>query len=67
MWLDSWMIYSIAIMFGICAFVSGKIGFKSGIETVLDNLLNENIITIGADGQIKRWSSYNKKTRKRKI
>lgn len=71
MYLDTWMIVTICLAFGICAFYSRKSGFVLGAVATLQALEKERVIKIGEDGSVKRWAPYNdlpvkKATRKRK-
>ena len=71
MYLDNWMIVTIILSFGICAFYSRRSGFVLGATATLQALERERVIKIGDDGSIKRWAPYNdvpakKVTRKRK-
>lgn len=73
MYLDNWMIVTLIISFGICAFYSRRSGFVLGATATLQALERERVIKIGEDGSVKRWAPYNdipapvkKITRKRK-
>lgn len=73
MYLDNWMIVTLILSFGICAFYSRRTGFVLGATATLQALEKQRVIKIEEDGQIKRWAPYNdlpvpakKTTRKRK-
>lgn len=71
MYLEIWMIVTLIISFGVCAFLSRRQGFVLGATATLQALERERLIKIEEDGQVKRWAPYNdlpvkKTTRKRK-
>ena len=71
MYLDPWMIVTLIVAFGICAFISRNQGFLKGATVTLQALEEQRFIKITEDGSIKRWTPYNdvpvkKATRKRK-
>lgn len=71
MYLDLWMIVTLIIAFGACAFISRGSGYYAGAARVLEALEEQKLIKIDDDGQIKRWTPYAEKqpvkaTRKRK-
>lgn len=70
MYLDNWMIVTLILSFGICAFYSRRSGFVLGATATLAALERERLIKIEEDGSVKRWAPYNdlpvKNTRKRK-
>lgn len=59
MYLDTWMIVTIILSFGLCAYVSRNQGFMRGATATLEALERERIIKVLEDGQIKRWAPYN--------
>ena len=71
MYLDPWMIVSLVICFGACAFLNRRQGFFAGGMHTLQFLEQNRFIKINEDGDIKRWTPYDdkplKKTRKKKI
>jgi len=70
MYLEPWMIGTICIAFGICAWTSRNHGFLKGATVTLQALEEQRYIKIAEDGSIKRWTAYDdipkKATRKRK-
>jgi hypothetical protein len=70
MFLEPWMIATLAVAFGICAFLSKRSGFNDGAILTLQALEEQKLIKIEEDGSIKRWTPYAelpvKKARKRK-
>ena len=71
MYLDNWMIATLILSFGVCAFYSRRSGFVLGATATLQALERERLIKIEEDGKVKRWAPYNdlpvkKGTRKRK-
>ena len=70
MYLDPWMIVTLIVAFGACAFISRRMGFVVGAMNTLQVLEDQRLIKVEEDGSIKRWTPYNdvpvKKTRKRK-
>lgn len=70
MYLDPWMIVTLILAFGVCAFVSRNQGFLRGASVTLQALEEQRFIKIDDDGQIKRWTPYTetvKKKSKKKI
>lgn len=71
MYLDPWMIVTLILAFGVCAFVSRNQGFLKGATVTLQALEQQRFIEIDEDGQIKRWTPYTdlaeKKSRKKKV
>lgn len=71
MYLDPWMIVTLILAFGVCAFVSRNQGFLRGASVTLQALEEQRFIKIDDDGQIKRWTPYaelpEKKTRRKKV
>lgn len=68
MYLDPWMIVTIIIAFGACAFWSRGNGFYAGATRTLQALEEQRFIKIDEDGQIKRWTPYGeKKIRRKKV
>lgn len=71
MYLETWMIVTLVIAFGACAFWSRGNGYYAGAARVLEILEEQRLIKIDDDGQIKRWTPYAelpaKKTRKKKV
>ena len=70
MYLEPWMILTVCVAFGACAFISRRQGFFVGAMNTLLALEEQRFIKVEEDGSIKRWTPYNdvpvKKTRKRK-
>lgn len=71
MYLETWMIATLILSFGACAFICRRQGFVLGATMTLQALERERVIKIGDDGSVKRWAPYNdlpvkKTTRKRK-
>jgi len=70
MYLDPWMIVTLIVAFGICAFISRNQGFLRGATATLQALEEQRYIKITEDGSIKRWTQYNdipeKKSRSKK-
>ena len=69
MYLDPWMIVTVCIAFGACAFISRRQGFVVGAMNTLQALEEQRYIKVQEDGSIKRWTPYTelteKKTKKR--
>jgi hypothetical protein len=69
MYLDNWMIVTLILSFGICAYVSRNRGFMHGATATLQALEEKRFIKIDDDGEIKRWTPYTelnvKKTKKK--
>ena len=69
MYLETWMIATLCLAFGACAYISSKRGFAAGAIRTLQALEEQRYIKITDDGDIKRWAPYNdlpvKKTKKR--
>jgi hypothetical protein len=69
MYLETWMIVTICIAFGACAFISRRQGFVVGAMNTLQALEEQRYIKVEEDGSIKRWTPYNdlpvKKAKKR--
>lgn len=69
MYLDPWMIVTLILAFGACAFISRNQGFMKGATVTLQALEEQRFIKIDDDGQIKRWTPYaetvKKKTKKK--
>lgn len=66
MYLDPWMIVTLIIAFGACAFWSRGNGYYAGASRVLQVLEEQRLIKIDDDGQIKRWTPYGELPVKRK-
>jgi len=70
MFLESWMIVTLIIAFGACAFISRKQGFVVGAINTIQALEEQRFIKVDDDGNIKRWTPYNdvpvKKNRSKK-
>ena len=71
MYLETWMIVTLILAFGACAFISRNQGFLRGATVTLQALEEQRFIKIDDEGNIKRWTPYAelpaKKTRKKKI
>lgn len=71
MYLEPWMIVTIVIAFGACAFWSRGNGYYSGATRTLQALEEQRFIKIDDEGNIKRWTPYGempeKKIRKKKV
>lgn len=72
MYLETWMIVSIILSFGVCAYFSGNRGYFRGAMATLQMLEQQRFIKIEADGTVKRWTPYNdlpvkKASRKKKV
>lgn len=72
MYLDTWMIATIILSFGICAYVSRNRGFIQGATVTLQALEEQRFIKLEEDGTIKRWTPYaelpaKKTSRKKKL
>ena len=61
MYLDYWMIATLCLAFGACAYVSQRRGFFAGATTTLQMLEENKFIKIDEDGDIKRWTPYAEK------
>lgn len=59
MYLEPWMIATVIISFGICAYVSRNQGFVRGATATLQALEQQRFIKIEEGGNIKRWTPYN--------
>jgi hypothetical protein len=46
LYLEPWMITTLILAFGICAYTSNKIGARRGILFTLSELVRRDIITI---------------------
>jgi hypothetical protein len=66
MYLDPWMIFTLCIAFGACAFLSRRGGFTAGAMTTLQALEEQRYIKIDDDGNIKRWTPYSEEIKKTK-
>lgn len=70
MYLETWMIVTLVLAFGACAFWSRGNGYYAGAAQVLKMLEEQRFIKIDEEGQIKRWTPYaelpEKKARKKK-
>jgi hypothetical protein len=70
MYLEPWMIVTLIIAFGACAFISRRQGFVVGAINTIQALEEQRFIKVDEDGSIKRWTPYTdltqKKARKRK-
>ena len=66
MYLDPWMIVTLILAFGACAFISRNQGFMKGATVTLQALEEQRFIKIDDDGQIKRWTPYAELPAKRK-
>jgi hypothetical protein len=64
MWLDNWMIVTICIAFGVCAYISGRRGFTQGGEFALQLLVERRMIKITDEGEILRWTTYDDKPKR---
>ena len=72
MYLETWMIVTIILSFGICAWISRNRGFMQGATITLQTLEQQRFIKIEEDGTVKRWTPYNdlpvkKASRKKKV
>jgi hypothetical protein len=71
MYLETWMIATLILSFGVCAWLSRRSGFTYGAITTLQMLEENRLIKVEEDGSIKRWAPYNdvpvKKTRTKKV
>jgi hypothetical protein len=52
MYLETWMIVTIVLTFGICAWYNRKAGFTMGATKVLEVFLQQKLIEITDDGKI---------------
>lgn len=59
MYLDNWMIVTLILSFGLCAWTSRNRGFMQGATITLQTLEEQRFIKIEADGTVKRWTPYN--------
>lgn len=59
MYLETWMIATIILSFGVCAYVSRNQGFMKGATATLQALEEQRYIKIEEDGTVKRWTPYN--------
>lgn len=66
MYLDPWMIITLIVAFGACAFISRNQGFLRGASVTLQALEEQRFIKIDDEGNIKRWTPYNEMPIKRK-
>jgi hypothetical protein len=64
MWLDTWMIVTLCLAFGACAYFSGRRGFSQGGEFALHLLVEKRMIKITDEGEILRWTPYDDKPKK---
>lgn len=70
MYLEPWMIITLCIAFGACAFISRRQGFVVGAINTIQALEEQKLIKVEDDGSIKRWTPYtelNVKKSKKKI
>ena len=58
MYLEPWMIVTLCIAFGACAFISRRQGIFTGSMNTLHVLEEQKLIKIEDDGSIKRWTPY---------
>ena len=66
MFLEPWMLGTLAITFGICAVWNYKKGMKTGAFSTLDMLENDRVIMIDNAGNIRPYAAPLKKFRKYK-
>lgn len=66
MYLETWMIVTLIIAFGACAFISRNQGFLRGASVTLQALEEQRFIKIDEEGNIKRWTPYGEMPTKRK-
>lgn len=66
MYLEPWMIVTLCIAFGACAFISRRGGFEAGAVMTLQALEEQRFIKIDDEGQIKRWTPYSEEMKKSK-
>jgi hypothetical protein len=66
MYLDNWMIVTLILSFGLCAWMSRRSGFAYGAIMTLQLLEKEKLIKVQDDGSIKRWAPYNEAPTKKK-
>jgi hypothetical protein len=70
MYLEPWMIATLCLAFGACAYISSRRGFAQGGEFALQLLVEKRMIKITDEGEILRWTPYDDKpkraTRKKK-
>jgi hypothetical protein len=59
MYLEPWMIFVLALTYGICAWWNHTKGIKYGIISVLTGLEYDKIISISDEGVIKPYRSNN--------
>lgn len=65
MYLSTWMIVTLILSFGICAFISRRQGFVLGATATLQALERERMIKVEEDGTVKRWTPYAELPKKR--
>lgn len=58
MYLEPWMIISLIVAFGACAVLNRRFGFQAGGTLVLGKLVEQKMIKITDEGQVKRWTPY---------
>jgi hypothetical protein len=66
MFLEPWMIITLILSFGLCAFLSKRRGFADGAILTLQALEQQKMIKIDETGDIKRWTAYDDKPVKKK-
>lgn len=52
MYLETWMIISIIISFGVCAIYNRRVGYNQGGVTALHLLVEQKLIRITDEGKI---------------
>lgn len=72
MYLDNWMIVTLILSFGLCAWTSRNRGFMQGATATLQALEEQRFIKIEENGEVKRWTPYaelpaKKTSRKKKL
>jgi len=58
MYLDNWMIATLVLSFGACAFLSRRSGFVLGATMTIKALEEQKFIKILEDGSIRRWTPH---------
>jgi hypothetical protein len=66
MYLEPWMLFVLALTYGICAWWNHTKGIKNGIISVLTGLEYDKIISISDEGVIKPYRNYDVMIKKRR-
>jgi hypothetical protein len=64
MYLDPWMLGTLALVFGFCAWFNHKRGLRLGIITTLEALENDKVIRVLDDGTISPYRAPTYRKRK---